>query len=205
MGGSPGPPPAGKDLTMARVTVVNRPGDYPGTPDEATRQDLDELFEQLFPQSADPAFDKYHAGMAIAAQNPKLALNLARLSGFIAGQLPWCQRKDLRELAIQALNLHYKSDYSFRSRIPNAKTAGIGMELLAALPFWKTSALFDEEQRLVIEYTLAVVSGDVPGELFSRVVDRYGEKGAVEFTSLVAFWAFWAMFLNATGAELEPD
>jgi len=34
----------------------------------------------------------------------------------------------------------------------------------------------------IIEYTLACVSGDVPEELFARVVAQYGEKGAVEFT-----------------------
>ena len=40
-----------------------------------------------------------------------------------------------------------------------------------------------------------------PDELFARVVERFGEKGAVEFTTVVAFWSFWALFLNAT----RPD
>ena len=188
---------------MARVTLINKPAAYPGTPDEATTADLAALFASLFPGNPDPEINQYHAGIALAAHSPKLALNLAKLSGLIAGELGWCQRKDLRELAIQALNLHYKSDYSFRSRMPTATACGVSLEQQAALPYWRTSALFDDEQRLTIEYAGAVVSGDVPEELFAQVVAQWGEQGAVECTALIGFWAFWAMFLNATGAALD--
>lgn len=188
---------------MARVTAVYEPSQYPGTPSEATREDLAELFRYLFPQASDPVIDKRHAGLAIAAQHPKLALELAKLSSLIAGGLTWCQRRDLRELAIQTLNTHFKSVYSFNARIPNALAGGIGADLQAALPSWQTSNLFNDEQRLIIEYTQAVVRGDVPGELFSRMLARYGEKEAIECTALVAFWSFWAMFLNATHPEVE--
>jgi alkylhydroperoxidase family enzyme len=188
---------------MARVTAVYKPADYPGAPDEATRRDLAELFESLFPDRPDAEIDDSHAGIAIAAQNPKLALLLSRLSGFIAGQLPWSKRRDLWELAVQTVNVHFKCEYSFKARLRAAEAAGIGADLQAALPAWKTSPLFNEEQRLVIEYTNAVVTGEVPAELFSRVVARYGEKGAVEFTTVVGFWSFWAMLLNATRPEAE--
>jgi alkylhydroperoxidase family enzyme len=183
---------------MARVTAVYKPGQYPGTPSEETRKDLAELFQHLLPGSPDPEIDKRHAGIAIAAQNPKLALALARLSGLIAGELPWCRRQDLRELAIQAVNLHFKSDYSFNARIPNAVASGVGTDLLAALASWRTSALFTEERRLVIEYAQAVASGGVSDELFARMIDTYGEKETVECTALVSFWSFWALFLKAT-------
>jgi len=189
---------------MARVTAVHRPADYPGPVDEATAQALAELFAHVCPGAREPEIDQSHAGIAIAALNPKLALQLAKLSGFIAGELPWCRRRDLRELAMQVVNLHFGCDYAFRVRLPAAQAAGIGAALLAALPAWRSSALFDAEQRLVIEYTQAVVTGAVPAELFARVVERYGEKGAVEFTTLAAFWSFWAMLLNATRPEPEP-
>lgn len=186
---------------MARVKTVHRPGDYPGPVDAETRQDLAELFGHLFPGVADPEIDRAHDGIAIAARNPKLALHLAKLSAFIALELPWSQRRDLRELAIQTVNLHFGCDYGFRTRMPIASTAGISAELQAALPDWKTSDLLNDEQRLVVEYGHAVADGDVPDELFSRVVGQYGEQGAVELTTVVAFWSFWALFLNAT----RPD
>lgn len=188
---------------MARVTTIDKPEAYPGTPDEATRQDLADLFAAMFPGNPAPEIDKFHAGVAIAAHSPRLALNLAKLSGLIAGELGWCQRKDLRELAIQTLNLHFKSDYSFQCRAGIAADAGISHQQQAALSKWQTSSLFDAEQRLTIEYAGAVVTGNVPEPLFARVKAQWGERGAVECTALIGFWAFWAMFLNATGATLD--
>ncbi len=69
-------------------------------------------------------------------------------------------------------------------------------QLLSAIPFWRTSTMFDDEQRLVIEYADAVSIGDVSDELFARVVAVYGEQGTVEFTALVSWWAFWARILT---------
>jgi hypothetical protein len=65
--------------------------------------------------------------------------------------------------------------------------------------------LFDEEQRLVIEYTLACVAGDVPDELFSMVSRHFGEKGAIEFTVTVGWWSLWAMLLNSTRPEFSSE
>lgn len=185
-----------------RVTGVFRPDDYPGEPDAATRLDLAALFAQLFPDVADPGFDSHHAGMAIAALSPRLAAGLAGLSRLIALDLPWCARADLRELAIQAVNLRLGAAYSFRARIGGATAAGLTEAQLEALPDWETSDLFDEEQRLVIAYAGATVSGTVSEALFTRVRARYGERGAVELTAVAAFFAFWAMLLNATAPDL---
>jgi alkylhydroperoxidase family enzyme len=183
---------------MARVKCVYKPADYPGPLDETTRSDLAALFEHLCPgePKAEP-----HSGYALLAQSPRLALNIAHLGDYIVRDMPWTQRRDLRELAIQALNLHYKCDFSFHAHLTYAQVSGISLEQQAALPYWRTSSLFDDEQRLVIEYSFAVATGDVPGELFSRVVGKYGERGAVEFTAAIAWWAFWAMILNAVRPE----
>ncbi len=178
---------------MARVKPVHRASDYQGDPAE-----ISTLFATLFPGVEAPAFDGNHDGMAIAALNPKLALVLAQTSRFLALDLAWCARADLRELAILTVNLWYKSTYSLQSREATVRACGISDAMAAAVPDWRGSDLFDDEQRLVIEYSQAVVTGDVPAALFDRVVAAFGETGAVEFTSVVGFWSFWAMFLNAT-------
>jgi len=187
---------------MSRVKPVFRPSDYPGNPDEQTRRDLAELFDFLVPGAADPEIDKPHTGMAIAAHNPRFALNLAKLTNHVALGLGWSQRKDLLELAVQAVNLHFKCDFSFVTRLPKADATGIGMERIAALPFWRNSNLFDEEQRLVLEYVEAVVSGDVPDALFAKVAGQWGETGAVELTSVIATFSAWAMLINAARPQL---
>lgn len=185
---------------MPRVTAVFRPGDYPGTPDDMTRMQVSDLFERLFPGVADPRIDDGHAGIAIAALNPLLAGRLGELSAFLAVDLPWSQRRDLRELAIQTVNLKLGCTYAFKARVKAAEAAGIGRDALDALADWRASDRFDDEQRLVIDYAENVVANSVSDSLFARVSGAFGEKGAVECTAVIAFWSFWAMFLNATGA-----
>ena len=184
---------------MARIKGIYRPSDYSENADDATKKDLSELFQHLFPQSETPEIDPQHGGFAVVAQNPRLALLLVKLNDYIVRGMPWTsQRRDLRELAVQTLNFHFKCEYSFRAHLEPAQAYGISAELLAAIPYWQTTDLFNEEQRLVVEYTLAVVSGNVPEQLFSQIVRKYGEKEAVEFTTGIAWWSFWAMIINAT-------
>ena len=184
---------------MARVRGIYKPSDYAADADVQTKSDLHDLFKHLFPHSQAPEIDPRHGGFAIVAQNPRLALLLVQLNDYIVRGMPWTSgRRDLRELAIQALNYHFKCDYSFQTHVEPARSYGISTELQAATPYWRTTNLFNEEQRLVVEYTLAVVSGEVSDQLFAQVVAKYGEKEAVEFTTGIAWWSLWAMIINAT-------
>ncbi|MCX7865202.1 MAG: hypothetical protein N2423_09250, partial [Novosphingobium sp.] len=133
-----------------------------------------------------------------AAHSPRFASNLARLTRSAVLEMPWCERRDLAELVIQAVNLHFRSSFSFEMRIAHADASGLGMSRLAALPCWRTSSLFDEEQRLVLDYVEAVLAGKVDDALFERVRSRYGEQGTVELTALVGTFSLWAMLINAT-------
>jgi alkylhydroperoxidase family enzyme len=191
-------------MKRARVKGVFKPSDYPGSPDEATKKDLDALFEHLFPGAPEPKPEP-HFGFAILAQNPRLAMNVASLLYYIVREMPWTQQRDLRELAVQTLNLHFKCDFSFQAHLIYAQAHGVSLEKQAAIPYWRTTNLFSDEERLVIEYTSAVVSGDVRDALFSRVVGKYGEKGAIEFTTAIAWWSLWAMILNATRPEFSLE
>lgn len=183
----------------SRVTPVRRPADHPACTDPTVRKALDSLFEHVCPGQDKPEIDDAHAGIAIAAHNPALALQLAQLSRFIALELPFCARSDLRELVILAVNTHFGCEYALQSRIAVAEAAGISREMQSALGAWERSHLFNEEQHLVIEFAFAVASGAVADELFARVVGEYGEAGAVELSTVAGFWSFWALLLNAVG------
>ncbi len=184
---------------MARIRAVCRLDDLPAEAGIAERKDLEDLFERVLPEESERAFTDSRLGWGVlAAQSPRFALEVARLTKFIASEMSWFGRSDLRELAIQAVNLHFKCEFSFRSHLKYAQAAGLGAERLAAIPYWRTTSLFTDEQRLAIEYAYAVAQGDVPDELFSRVADSFGEKQAIEATAVIAHWSFWAMMLNAT-------
>lgn len=184
---------------MTRVKGYFKPSDLPADADEVTRHELGQLFGFLFPQSAAPKLERKQAAFAVVARNPRLGLMLAQLTLFMVQQMPWtCEHSDLRELATQTLNRHFKCNLSYESHAESARSLGISDEMIAATAQWRTSPLFNEEQRLIVEYTFAVIAADVPEELFERVVAKFGETGTVECTSGIALWAFWAMIINAT-------
>jgi alkylhydroperoxidase family enzyme len=188
---------------MARVKLVFKPSDYP-TPSEADKKALKELFDHMYPGQSNPEIPGKSSAFATVTQNPRLALLLVKLSDYIVGEMSWtAKRVDLRQLAIQTLNYHFKCHFSFQSHLRPAAAAGIRLEQQATIPFWDTVNTFNDEQRLVIEYTLAVVKGEVSDELFARVVKQYGEREAVEFTAGIAWWSFWAMIINATRTDFD--
>ncbi len=188
----------------ARVTLVSTPDAYPGSPDAETKKDVAALFKHMFPHAEAPEIPGSSAVFAVIAQNPKLSLLLVKVSDYILGEMPFTHgRADLRECAVQALCYHFKCDFNFTAHLGGAKRAGITVEQQAHIPFWKTTNVFTEEQRLVIEYTYAVVAGDVPEELFARVVQQFGEKIAIECTVAIAWWSFWCMIANATRPQFD--
>ncbi len=192
---------------MSRTHLVFRKGDFPGTPDKSTRQALDELFgnvEWMFGSDPETVIPGSASAFAIVARTPKLANKLIELSNYMLQEMEWTtRRKAIKQLAIQTLNLELNCHFSYQSHIVSAERDGLSVEQQTQIPFWETTNVFNDEQRMVIEYTLAVVRGDVPGELFARVVDQYGESEAIEFTVSIGWWALWAMLINATDTDYD--
>jgi len=182
---------------MARVKRVRQASDHPAYKDAATREALTSLFTTLFPNRPDAAFDEAHDGMAIAAHHPGLALQLARTGATVLGTLGWCQRGDLRELVAQVVNRRLGCDYAADSRRANARAAGLEDVQLERIRSGTFDG-FDPELRVVIDYVHAVLDGSVSDSQFRQISDRYGDAGAVELTTVISFFAFWALFLNAT-------
>lgn len=178
-----------------RVHAVFRRGDFKPAAD-ATQADADAFFAQLAPGVDDPVIDRDHAGMAIVAINPKLAMQMAAMSRFLALDLAFCKRLDLRELVIQTTHIKSKCGFAFESRLAGSGKTGISPEQLAALALWRSSSLFNEEQRLVIEYAEAVFDHAVSDELLARFVAAFDEKSAIECATVVGFWSCWAMVID---------
>jgi uncharacterized peroxidase-related enzyme len=79
-----------------------------------------------------------------------------------------------------------------------AKRSG-SMEKVEQLAQWKTSSLFDEQERVVLEYTEAVTFSDqqVTDELVQRLKRFFDEDGIVELTGLIAFQNLSSKFNSA--------
>jgi alkylhydroperoxidase family enzyme len=183
------------------MRIVRRPEDCSGSP-----QDVEELFSLLLPDGGERLFRGAQLGWGlIAAQHPQMAITLVKLTKMIAAGPFLAARPDLREIAVQMVNLHFRCEFSHRSHLAYLDKVGLSIETIAALPYWRNSSLFDAEQKLVIVYCLAVVSGDVTDELHGRVMGAFGEQGAAELALAVAHWSFWAMFLNAAQPEIDAS
>ena len=66
---------------------------------------------------------------------------------------------------------------------------GISEEKLLALLDWESSALFDDTERLVLEYadSMTITARDVSDELFARLRTRFDDDAIVELTEIVAW------------------
>ena len=66
---------------------------------------------------------------------------------------------------------------------------GISEEKLLALLDWESSALFDDTERLVLEYadSMTITGRDVSDELFARLRAVFDDDAIVELTEIVAW------------------
>jgi alkylhydroperoxidase family enzyme len=66
---------------------------------------------------------------------------------------------------------------------------GISDEKLLALLDWESSPLFDETERLVLEYadSITITDRDVSDALFARLRDCFDDDAIVELTEIVAW------------------
>ncbi|MCP4077234.1 MAG: carboxymuconolactone decarboxylase family protein [Gammaproteobacteria bacterium] len=79
-----------------------------------------------------------------------------------------------------------------------AKRAG-SLEKVENLEHWKESDLFDDKERVVLEYTEAVTYSDqqVSDELIEKLKVYFDDDGLVELTGLIAFQNLSSKFNSA--------
>jgi AhpD family alkylhydroperoxidase len=64
---------------------------------------------------------------------------------------------------------------------------GVPMEKIDALSDWRSSPLFDGEERLALEYAEAMTLNRVGYDLRNRIAQHWNDDAIVELTGLIAF------------------
>ena len=66
---------------------------------------------------------------------------------------------------------------------------GIANEKIEALPSYATSSLYDDRERVTLEYadSMTITGREVPDELFERLRRFYDEDAIVELTATIAW------------------
>lgn len=180
-----------------RIAGVFKPSDHPSSRAGQINGDVLAFFNGLFPGVTDPEIDRGHTGLAILAHNPVLAAKFADLSRFLVLDAGFGKKADLREIAMMAVNLELGCSFGATTRMPAARAAGLSDEQIAAIPLWRSTALLDAEQRLVAGFAYAAASGGMSDSLMDQGIEVLGERAVIELLALVAFWAAWAIILNA--------
>lgn len=76
---------------------------------------------------------------------------------------------------------------------------------MASLPEYKSSALFSETEKLVLEYAdaMTLTPVEVPDALFATLRAQFADEQMVELTATVAWENYRARFDHAFGIESE--
>jgi alkylhydroperoxidase family enzyme len=81
----------------------------------------------------------------------------------------------------------------------------VGEEKLLAVPAWRDSTLFSEEERLALEYAekITITGEHVDDALFARLKQHFSEAQIVELTAAAAFENFRSKFNPTLGIEAQ--
>jgi len=76
---------------------------------------------------------------------------------------------------------------------------GVSEEKLLAIPNYVSSPLFDDREKVALEYAdgITITGREVPDELFERVRSHFSEDAIVELTELIAWENASAKFNRA--------
>ena len=76
---------------------------------------------------------------------------------------------------------------------------GVSVEKIDALPRYATSPLYDEAERVALEYAdaMTITGQDVGDELFTRLRRHYTDDALVELTAIIAWENASAKFNRA--------
>jgi hypothetical protein len=176
--------------------------DHPAASDERIAPSLEEL-EALYRSYATTRYDgKVTNSWGMLLGDPVLATLMFKMNKYISDEMSWTQDKRAFTLAVQLINKRRRCEYGFMALSTiGVEQYGVTPEEMAALEFYEESQLFDDEDRVTLEYTDAALAGEVSDALFARARDLFGDSGMLGFTVAVAHWSSWALILNV----LKPD
>ncbi len=111
----------------------------------------------------------------------------------------------LRELVIMRVAVLNGADYVFRiHKARYAEPAGVTLAEIEALRDWRSSGLFDAQERALLAYVDAMTRDvEVPEAVFESVRARFNERAIVELTVLAAAYNMHTRVLKAL--DIDPE
>ena len=133
--------------------------------------------------------------------SPPLAVRGARLGNYVrfGSELTPAQR----ETAILALAREHNADFAWASHVRLAREAAVREQVIEAVGRRAPLDGLEEEEVEIVRYVRELVGTTrVSGPTFAALKRRLGDRGLVELTGLLGYYALVCYALNAF--ELEP-
>jgi 4-carboxymuconolactone decarboxylase len=95
----------------------------------------------------------------------------------------------VREIAILVVAAHWRSEFVRASHETVGAASGLSADEMAAIAAGEIPALDDESERAVIDFTRAIVRGDVSDAEWAAAREQLDEATLFELTTLVGYYA----------------
>ena len=175
---------------MARVRLIDK---------EEASAEVREIFQKIEDNEA-RILNLYK----VVAHSPKVWLSLIRLGNSIIGrtELP----PKLREIVILRVARLTGSEYEWAQHAPVALQVGVSQKQLDAVPGWKNSAEFNNEERAVLQYTDEVAQQvKVTDQTFNTLKTFFNEQIIVELTRTIVYYEMVARLLVPLQVEIDES
>lgn len=118
----------------------------------------------------------------------EVSIGFKRLLAYVASRTAGCQ-------------------YCMAHNAGGSLKSGVKDEKLAAVWEFRSSPLFDEKERVALEFAIAAAAqpNDVSDELFEKMKRYWGEGQIVEIAALIAYFGFMNRFNDTMATPLEDE
>ncbi|MBV8888085.1 MAG: carboxymuconolactone decarboxylase family protein [Alphaproteobacteria bacterium] len=112
---------------------------------------------------------------------------------------------NLTEIAILVTARYWTAQFEWAAHARLARQAGVSQEVIDAIAERRNPSFADPDEQLVYDFCHAFYRDHrVDDATYQRVVDRFGEKGAVDLTGLIGYYSFVSVTLNVFEVPTPP-
>lgn len=137
-------------------------------------------------------------------RSPELLVRLQKVGEFLrfGSSLP----PRVTEFATLIVARACTQQFEWFMHVPLALKAGTAQATIDALREGRHPATMDADEQLVHAFAMEVLTDHGTSDAtYQRAVERFGEAGVVELTSLIGYFALVSMVLNVTQTPEEPN
>lgn len=182
--------------------VVLGATDHEALPDHAALKDREPMFISAY----DPALTMGPMGAAytLVAQtvtgltNAEIAAAIGRPEGLVTEDLQRRRQWELSMLFVYKLAWDLNDEWLMRLMATMPRLFGTEKSVMLGTP---QSNVWDDDERLVLEFTGAVVNRNVSDELYARADAAWGTQGIIRRVTWIALYHYYTLLGNVNTTD----